>query len=114
MTRGVSSDQPGAGSQDPGNGGGFVSFGPDDAWREALLRAGIGAEAIDGIVRSRVLNRLPRPLTDGETALLWEVVSPVLRDMEASGQDPPDIRPEAHEDRGADAVCAWIREPGGR
>jgi hypothetical protein len=45
--------------------------------------------------------------------VLWAAVASLLRDMRATGQALPDIREEAHEDRGEDAVCAWIQEPGG-
>lgn len=54
-----------------------------------------------------------RPLTDEEAAVLWDAVAPVLRDMDATGQARPDIRADAHSDRGADAVCGWIQEPDG-
>ena len=64
--------------------------------------------------RSRVLGRTPRPLTDEEKAVLREAVGPLLPDMDATVQTLPGIREEAHHDRGEDAVCAWIREPGGR
>jgi hypothetical protein len=64
--------------------------------------------------RSRALWQSPRPLTDEEKAVLWEAVTPLLRDMEATGQTLPDIREEAHDDQGEDAVCAWIQEPDGR
>jgi hypothetical protein len=33
--------------------------------------------------------------------------------MEATGQSPPDIWEKAHDNRGEDAVCAWIQDPGG-
>jgi hypothetical protein len=33
--------------------------------------------------------------------------------MEATGQARPDIRAEAHADRGAGIVCAWIQDSGG-
>jgi hypothetical protein len=44
---------------------------------------------------------------------LREAVAPLLRDMEATGQARPDIRGEAHADRGTGIVCAWIQDPGG-
>ena len=56
----------------------------------------------------------PRPLTDEEKAVLREAVGPLLPDVDATRQTLPDIREEAHHDRGEDAVCAWIPEPGGR
>jgi hypothetical protein len=49
-----------------------------------------------------------------EKAVPWEAVTPLLRDMDATGQTLPDIREEAHKDHGEDAVCAWIQEAGGR
>ena len=33
--------------------------------------------------------------------------------MDATGQARPDIRADAHQDRGEDAVCGWIQEPDG-
>ena len=64
--------------------------------------------------RSQVLSRHPRPLTSEEKAVLREAVIPLLHDLDTTGQILPDIREEAHEDRGDDAVCAWIQEPGAR
>jgi hypothetical protein len=63
--------------------------------------------------RSRVLSLNPRPLNARQAAILREAVGPLLRDMDATGQPLPDIRAEAHADRGAEVVCAWIRGPGG-
>jgi hypothetical protein len=63
--------------------------------------------------RSRALSLIPRPLSARQAAILWEAVGPLQRDMEATGQAVPDIRPEAHADRGAGIVCAWIQEPDG-
>jgi hypothetical protein len=123
MSRGTPSGQPNAGwdDSDTNNGGGFITVRHDDAGRaelEALhaahIRARFGDEAVHRMERSRALIRNPRPLTDEETAVLWGAVTPLLRDMEATGQAVPDIRPEAHEDRGDDAVCAWIQESGDR
>jgi hypothetical protein len=106
---------------DPNNGGGFVNLRHDDPDRSEIetqfavrLRAMVGEETFERIDRSRALGRNPRSLTDEETAVLWEAVAPLLRDMEATGQALPDIRAEAHEDRGEDVVCGWIQEPGGR
>jgi hypothetical protein len=94
MRSGVPPGRPIPSGDDPGtdNGGGFINIRYDDPSRSAL----------------------PRSLTDEEKAALWEAVAPLLRDMMVTGQAPPDIREEAHEDLGEDAVCAWIREPGGR
>jgi hypothetical protein len=63
--------------------------------------------------RSVALGRSPRPLTEEEAAILWDAVAPLLRDMSATGQARPDIRADAHEDFGNDAVCAWIQETDG-
>lgn len=77
----------------------------------ADLRARVGDEVFERIQRSQELGDNPRPLSDREKAVLREAVAPVLRDLEATGQTLPDIREEAHEDRGQDAVCAWIHHP---
>lgn len=77
----------------------------------ADLRARVGDEVFERIQRSQALWDNPRPLSDREKAVLREAVAPVLRDLEATGQTLPDIREEAHEDRGQDAVCAWIHHP---
>lgn len=123
MSSGTPSDQPSAtwDHADPNNGGGFLSFRHDDPGRGELeaqyaarIRAQFGDEAFERMERSRMLARRPRPLTDEESAVLWAAVAPLLRDMEATGQARPDIRAEAHEDPGEDAVCAWIQEPGNR
>jgi hypothetical protein len=63
--------------------------------------------------RSRALSLSPRSLSARQAAILWEAVAPLLRDMEATGQALPDIRAEAHADRGTGIVCAWIQSPGG-
>ena len=63
--------------------------------------------------RSRALSLDPRPLSARQAAILWEAVAPLLRDMEATGQTVPDIRAEAHADRGAGILCAWIQNPDG-
>jgi hypothetical protein len=56
---------------------------------------------------------LPQPLTDDEQAVVRDTAAPLLRDLAASGLVLPDIRYEAHEDRGSEAVSAWIQGPGG-
>jgi hypothetical protein len=122
MSSGTRSDQPNADwdDSDPNNGGGFVNLRDDDPDRAALeaqyaarMRARLGDEAFERMERSRALGRNPRPLTDEQSAVLWAAVAPLLRDLRATGRALPDIREEAHEDRGEDAVCAWIQEPGG-
>jgi hypothetical protein len=123
MSSGTSPDQPRSGwdDSDPNSGGGFVNIRYDDPDRaeleaqyDARMRAKFGDEAVERMQRSRALSTSPRPLTDEEKAVLRRAVAPLLRDMQATGQSLPDIREEAHHDRGEDAVCAWIQEPGGR
>jgi hypothetical protein len=70
-----------------------------------------GRGAARGDVRRAAFN--PQPLSARQTAILREAVAPLLRDMEATGQAVPNIRAEAHADRGTGIVCAWIRDPGG-
>lgn len=101
-------------------GGGFMILphgDPRNAELEAQywarVRARIGDQEADRMRRSMALGRNPRPLSVRQAAILWEAVAPLLRDMEATGQALPDIRAEAHADRGAGIVCAWIRDPGG-
>jgi hypothetical protein len=121
MSSGPPSDQSSAaqGDSDLDNGGGFFRLRHDDPDRADLeaqhaerIRARFGDDAFRRMDRSRALTRTPRPLTDQEAGVLRAAVAPLLRDMEASGQALPDFREEAHEDRGEDAVCAWIQEPG--
>jgi hypothetical protein len=121
MSSGTPSDQSNAAwdDSDASNGGGFVNFRYDDPDRPELkaqhatpIRESFGDEAFERMERSRALGRNPRPLSEQESAILRAAVAPLLRDMEATGQALPDIREEAHEDRGEDAVCAWIQEPG--
>jgi hypothetical protein len=98
----------------------MVSIGhddPDAAEREAQfsarLRARAGDEAFARIQRSHALSRNPRPLTGDERAVLRETVAPLLRDLAATRRALPEIREEAHEDYGENAVCAWIQDNGG-
>ena len=44
--------------------------------------------------------------------MVRDTAAPLLRDLAASGLVLPDVRYEAHEDRGSEAVCAWIQGPG--
>src|SRR5215469_31988 len=69
----------------------------------ASLRARLGDEVYEWVERSWALQESPRPLAGDEVAL--------LRDLERTGRALPDIREEAHDDRGEDAVCSWIQEP---
>jgi hypothetical protein len=63
--------------------------------------------------RGGMAGNASRPLSARQASILWEVVAPLLRDLEATGQALPDIRAEAHADLGAGIVCAWIQDPGG-
>jgi hypothetical protein len=78
----------------------------------AHIRGRYGDQAADRLQRSAALSRDPRPLSHEEAAILWDAVAPLLRDMDATGQARPDIRADAHDDSGEDAVCGWIQEPG--
>jgi hypothetical protein len=89
-------------------GGGFFS-GPDQMIEE--IRSKFGAEAAERARRSMALIRNPRALTDDEFTVVMEALALVLRDLEASGETLPDVVPEAHEDRGEEYLCAWIRMP---
>ena len=77
----------------------------------ASLRARLGDEVYEWVERSWALQESPRPLAGDEVAVLRAAVAPLLRDLERTGRALPDIREEAHDDRGEDAVCAWIQEP---
>jgi hypothetical protein len=102
------------------DGGGFfhvraVDPGALAAAREELqapLREMAGEEEFGRIQRSRELRDHPRPLVDVESSVLQETAAPLLRDLAATGMSLPDIREEAHEDRGTEAVCAWIQGSG--
>jgi hypothetical protein len=78
-----------------------------NAWRER-----IGEEAFAAFRRRRELSRNPRPLTDGDRAILRRALAPVLADLAATGLSP-DIREEARFEVETPAVCAWIQGPGG-
>jgi hypothetical protein len=78
----------------------------------AALRAMLGPEAFERMQRSLELRRHPRPLTGPEREVVRQAAAPLLRDLAAGRLAPPDIRDEAHEDRGDQAVCAWIQGPG--
>jgi hypothetical protein len=111
MGSGSPPDQPAGFRWAPGgNGGGF--FRGDDPQALAALRDTMGDEVFERIQLSRELHKHPRPLTDVERRVLRETVAPLLRDLAASGMSLPDIREEAREDRGDEAVCAWIQGPG--
>jgi hypothetical protein len=84
---------------------------PDPAQAEAL-RARLGDEAVDRLIRARELRRNPRPLTEEERAVLDAVLDPVLADLRAANAIVPGVRYESWEGRGPDFVCAWITPPG--
>jgi hypothetical protein len=63
--------------------------------------------------RSRALSLELQPLSARQAAILRDAVAPLLRDMEATGQARPDIRPEAPGGPGPGVVCGWIQGPGG-
>jgi hypothetical protein len=90
---------------------------PDAAERlaryEAILRDRMGTEAFERMKRSQALSENPRQLSDQDRRVLCETLAPLLRDLAATGQTLPDIREEAHEDRGEGSVCAWIQLAGG-
>jgi hypothetical protein len=106
-------DEPAGGSRRPSadNGGGFVR-GKDGDQVLAEIRARAGDEVAEQARRSLKLSRRPRPLTDEERAVVCDTAAPLVRDLGVSGLDLPDIRFEALEDRGRDAVCALIQGPG--
>ncbi len=103
-----------------GNGGGFINYRPGDpaaaeavaAWRQQM-REMLGEEGFAHWQRSGELSDNPRPLTDTERAVLRRAAAPLLADLAASGLPLPDIREEAHEERGLPSVCGWIQGPGG-
>jgi hypothetical protein len=102
-----------------GNGGAFFSSGfltfrngvPDPAQVEAL-RARLGDDFVDRMLRRHELRRNPPPLTEEERAVLDAAMDPVLADLRAVGAIVPGVRYEAWEGRGPDYVCAWITPPG--
>ena len=109
MSSGSSSDQSGTGSpQESDDSSGSFLHG-DDPQDLTFLQDLIGKEAYEHSQRSAELSRHPRLLTDAERAVLRETVAPLLRDLTATSMTLPDIREEAHEDRGTAAVCAWIQ-----
>jgi hypothetical protein len=110
----VPSDEPGHGDGSGPQSSAYGSFfhlvgSPEEATHLAALRERFGDEMVDGMQRVRALHEHPRPLTEHDRAVLQEAAAPVLRDMAASGAIVLDIREEAHDDRGAEAVCAWVR-----
>ena len=98
------------------NGGGFISYRPDDQAAAAALRQQmremLGEEGFARWQRSGELSDNPRPLTETERAVLRRAAAPLLADLAASSMPVPDIREEAHEER-EESVCGWIQEPDG-
>ena len=102
----------GSDPQSPAYGSSFFLAGSaEEAAHFAALRERFGDEVVEGILRDRALHEHPRPLTENEREVLRQAAGPVLRDMAATGAVMPDIREEAHEDRGDEVVSAWV---GGR
>jgi hypothetical protein len=99
---------PGTSGADHNNGGGF------GAVEEvvARIRHRLGDEAAERFRRGLVTNS-PRPVSDTDMAVLVGAALPVVRDLRAFGGATPNIAPEAHEDRGPGAVCAWIQDGSG-
>ena len=99
---------------DPAFGSLFHMVGSaEEAAHLAALRRRFGDEMVDRMLRGRELLGHPRPLTEDERAVLRPAAAPVLRDMAASGAIVLDIREEAREDRGTEAVCAWVSRADG-
>ncbi len=108
------SDEPGHGDGSGAQPSAYGSFfhlvgSPEEATHLAALRERLGDEMVDGMQRARELHEHPRPLTEHEREVLQAAAAPVLRDMAASGVIVLDIQEQAHADRGAEAVCAWVR-----
>lgn len=83
----------------------------DPAQVEAL-RARLGDDVVDRMLRARERARDPRPLTEEERAVFDAALAPVLADLRAAGAIVPGVRYESWEGRGPDVVCAWITPPG--
>ena len=103
------------------NAGAYQSFlsirsgagrGGEEAAHLAELRRRLGDGLVDKMLRTRELMRDPRPLTDGERAVLDAAMEPVLRDLRAAGALVPEVRYEAWEDQGPEYVSAFIAPPG--
>jgi hypothetical protein len=92
------------------NGGGFFRSRKDF---DVSVRAQLGDAVADGIQRDLRLRDHPRQLSESEQAQLQAALTPILRDMRATGAVLPDILPEARFDRGEEFVCAWITDGDG-
>lgn len=77
------------------------------------MREMLGEEGFAHWQRSMDLDEDPRPLTDTERAVLRRAAAPLLADLAASGMPVPDIREEAHQERGLPSVSGWIQGPDG-
>ena len=93
---------------------GFLTFrnGVPDPAQVEELRARMGDDLVDRMLRSQELRRNPPPLTGEERAVLDAALEPVLADLRATGAIVPGVRYESWEGRGPDFVCAWITPPG--
>lgn len=87
--------------------------GRDDVRTARLedLRARLGDELVDRLLRARQLLLNPRPLSEEERGELAQVMDPVLTDVRAAGAIVPEVHYEAWEER-PDQVCAFIVPPG--
>jgi hypothetical protein len=86
----------------------FLAGSPEEARHLAALRERFGDEMVDRLQRSRELILHPRPLADSERGVIRAAFAPVLRDLRATGAIVPEVREEAHDDRTAEAVSAWV------
>jgi hypothetical protein len=90
------------------SGGGFYRAGSEEeAAYRSELRLRFGDEVAGLVERSATVGG--RQLTETERDVLETTAAPVLADMVATGALLPDLRPEAPDDRGDLAVCAWVR-----
>ncbi len=86
-----------------------------EPWPEAAeldeLRARLGDEQLDLMLRARELALHPRPLSQPERTDFDAVMDPVLADLQTAGAIVPEVRYEAWEDH-PDYVFAFIGPPG--
>ncbi len=93
-----------------GNGGGSYASAEDLL---AAVEQRFGGETADTVRRSIEAQEHPRAVTGDDMAVLLDAAAPVLQDLLAFGGTVPEFLAEAHEDRGPETICAWIRQPGG-
>lgn len=58
--------------------------------------------------RLRELHGNPRPFTEGERAVLREIMAPVVRDIVTSGAVLPVIQEEAYPGVDGETFCVWL------